>query len=51
LKVGRIEIVFTRVVLGDVIPSQRLSRDGHDYDDAQATLKRPIGKDVAHTTG
>lgn len=52
LKIGKIEVVFTRVVLGgvthdfDVAASENL----HDAQSEQAMPKRSVGKDVTHTT-
>ncbi len=52
LKIGKIEVVFTRVVVGEVtndvavVASQSL-QDAHSE---QAVSKRSVGKDVTHTT-
>jgi hypothetical protein len=50
LKIGRIEIVFTRVVLGSLITPKKPSKDLHEPIDAQPKPKKAVGRDVTHTT-
>jgi hypothetical protein len=52
LKVGKIEVLFTRVVLGNSIPSARRTvlKSLHYQDGEQQTPKKAVGKDVTHTT-
>jgi hypothetical protein len=50
LKIGKIEIVFSRVVLGGLIPRSEtaVSRNIHQAEEAET--KKVIGRDVTHTT-
>ncbi|ERF74744.1 hypothetical protein EPUS_04913 [Endocarpon pusillum Z07020] len=52
LKIGKIEVVFTRVVLGEVTDDVGVatSENLHDAQSEQAIPKRSVGKDVTHTT-
>lgn len=50
LKIGRIEVVFTRVVLGSLITSTAISKILHDAEENHAVPQKGIGKDVTHTT-
>ncbi len=52
LKIGKIEVVFTRVVLGSLIPSTTtaISKSLCVQEDVKATPKKSVGRDVTHTT-
>jgi hypothetical protein len=52
LKIGKIEVIFTRVVLEDLIPSTAAtsSKILHDEKSVPTPLKNHVGKDVTHTT-
>jgi hypothetical protein len=49
LKIGKTEVIFTRVVLGDLMPgtSSKILRDEKSV---STPLKNRVGKDVTHTT-
>lgn len=52
LKIGRIEVVFTRVVLGSLISgTAAVSSSLHDVEGAQQGVgRKSVGRDVTHTT-
>ncbi len=52
LKIGKIEVVFTRVVVGGVADDVAVasSQSLQDAQSEQAVPKRSVGKDVTHTT-
>lgn len=49
-KIGKIEVVFTRVVLGGLVPGTPTSKTLHNAENAQPALNMGIGKDVTHAT-
>ncbi len=49
LKIGKIEVIFTRVVVGEVTYDMAVAAS-QGLQDEQALSKRSVGKDVTHTT-
>lgn len=49
LKIGKIEVRFTRIVLGEFVSVKSTTANGRKKE-ARASTKRVVGKDVTHTT-